>query len=378
MDFGDVLTQPRLYIIKVALSGWGRKSSSTKLARNYISEAMERANELRLKAAQHQDALATAEDIEYFRVVPGVGSAEGLVNAFALCGRCGKPEHHGGGHAYTPQQRIALSYDELRRFEKKAGIQNAALLPMVQELYDSNEYANYTKESQLEVKNAHLVFISNTTTENFENLVDGSELADGGFLNRNFFMTGERTKRISRPKAPPKPVVQPIIDELARQLAKVPTDGTELVVGMTAEAERMWDAYYETLEETEENARLDSIGIRLMPLLAFTSGKTEVDADLMQSILVILDFQARVREILRPNLGENPQAKLENKILTVLRRRGALTESELKQYTNARRVGSGVFENVFRHLRTSRQVIGKQVRSGNRTVNKYELNPESI
>lgn len=44
--------------------------------------------------------------------------------------------------AFETFDNIVLIFDEFRRFEKKANIDGATLFPMLNELFDKNDYAN--------------------------------------------------------------------------------------------------------------------------------------------------------------------------------------------------------------------------------------------
>ena len=242
-DF-DLPCQPRLYVVKVAKSAWLRKSTSTRFAGKFV-----------------QSVLATLSQEKYSPrdwpdIIYGVGSAEGL-------GTCLTPLDPTG---VAPQvtRRAVLVFDEFRRFEAKAGIRNSALLPMVHELYEANEYSNVIKDkgTSIEIKDGHLVFLSNTTEENYSNLVNAPEFRDIGFLNRLMLVSSQSRKRIAKPKAPSESVLAPIRKELASYISSLPPlneDGSaslEVVIPLSPGAEIMWDDWYQSLEETDETARL--------------------------------------------------------------------------------------------------------------------------
>src|SRR5262249_12241184 len=133
--------------------------------------------------------------------------------------------------------------------------------------------------------------------------------------------------------------------ELAGYLAALPpldVDGTasnEIIIDLTPEAASMWIDWYNNLDEVEETTRLDNIGMRLMALLAFTSGQQIVAAELMRRILDILEHQSLVREAYKPTQGMTLAAKIEDKIITQLHKRGPLTLNDLRRYTHAERLG---------------------------------------
>ena len=257
-DF-DLPCQPRLYVVKVAESAWKRKSTSTEFAQRFVRSALKLAS------------CPQTSSSEWPKVIYGVGSAEGL------------------GKSLMPgTQRVVLVFDEFRRFQAKASIKGAALLAMVNELYERNEYDNYTLSCPLNVKDGHLVFLSNSTIETYKNLLDGSEFVDLGFLNRLLVVTGNTDKRIAQPQAPPETVLAPIRRELAEYVRNLPplnsedSASQEVVISLTQEAVQMWNEWYRRLEETSETARLDNLGMRLMGLLAFSSGQRRIDERLLK------------------------------------------------------------------------------------------------
>jgi Protein of unknown function (DUF3987) len=253
--------------------------------------------------------------------------------------------------------RVALIFDEFRRFDKKANIEGSVLGSIINELSDGNTYANYTKTDQLEIRNGHLGVLANTTEESFLTLVSAPETVGSGFLNRFFLVIpGADRKRVSRPEEPEEMILGPIRTKLAESFAKLPplTIGgkpqEEIVIGMTPNAEQIWTDYYDNLEETDATARLDNIGMRLMGVLAFTSGKQQVDENLVRSVLDILEYQRTVREIYYPAEAVTRRTKIGMKILSVLRQRGPMTSGDIRRYTNADREDPEMFKSVMDEL----------------------------
>lgn len=336
-DFA-VPCQPRLYALKISPSAWRRKSTSTRFADNFLQTVLKR---LPPDQLDHYSSLA----------LYGVGSAEGLAVHLEP-----RTVDIGGLEFRRSTRRALLVFDEFRRFEAKAGIEGSALRPMVNELFDSNRYDNLTKTTALRIEDGHLGFLSNTTEENYRNLVGAREFLDIGFLNRFFLVVSDTRKRVSRPKAPAESDLKPILQELSKYLAALPLlnpDGSaseEVVIPLTAEAEGMWDEWYCGLEETPETARLDNLGMRVMGLLAFTSGRKEIGAELLGSVLEILEYQRRVRSIYRPIVADNACARMEQKIRHALERYGHLKERDLRRYTNADRDGLAIFNKAVSAL----------------------------
>jgi hypothetical protein len=337
-DF-DLPVQPRLYVLKVAKSAWRRKSTSTRLAERFVQNAAEEVSSL--------DPCYRA------KVIYGVGSAEGLGHALKPS-KVRKQNAEADHCQFT--KRAILSFDEFRRFEAKAGIRSSVLLPMVNELYESNQFDNLTNEHPFQIQDGHLSFLSNTTEETFKNMLNAPEFRDLGFFNRLFTVVSDSRKRIAKPKAPPEDLQGPIRAKLAGYFAALPQlndDGSatkEIVIPLSPEAERKWEKWYRDLPETEETARLDNLGMRLMGLLAFSDGRSEIDEESLQSVLDILEYQRQVRLLYRPIEAENPSARMEQKILRAIRQHGPLSRRELYKRTHAERDGVRILTDAMRSL----------------------------
>jgi Protein of unknown function (DUF3987) len=334
-----------LYVLKVAESAWRRKSTSTRFAEKFVSPIL-------------QDALFGQYEDYASLVVYGVGSAEGLGTRL-------RSKADPAGNSVTTR-RVVLVFDEFRRFEAKSSIDGSALRPMVNEMFESNQYENLTKTTSLQIPDGHLGFLSNTTEATYRNLVAAGESVDLGFLNRFFLVVGHSRKKIARPKAPPESELAPIREELKGYLEKLlPLNANgsaseEKVIRLTPGADAAWADWYQNLEETAETARLDNLGMRLMGLLAFTSGEDLIDEELLCSVLDILKYQEEVRAIYQPITGENPDAKMEQRILRELRQRGPLSERDLRRYANADRSGLETFRRAKNMLIDAKEIRARK------------------
>jgi Protein of unknown function (DUF3987) len=316
--------QPRLYVCKIAPSAWSRKSTSTRCAEELLRKAL--------------SGTGMPETLR------GVGSAEGLADALTPCTR-----------------RVALIFDELRRFEAKCSIQSSALLPMTNELFESNHYQNRTKGQDVKIENGHLTFLSNSTEQTWQDLHNAAESKDIGFLNRMFLVTGKTDKRIPRPTSPAPQQIQPILADLSDLFSALPAlnaDGSassERVLPFTPQAQETWDTWYLRLEQSAETARLDTIGLRLFSLLAFTSGKQSIDEDVVRATLAILDYQQHVRTLYAPIEASNLDSRMEEKIRRVLSK-GPQSERDLQRFTNAHRDGLRVFVGARDRMQNAKEI----------------------
>ena len=157
--FGDLSSRTTLYILKVARSGWSRKSTSTRLCEKLVQ-----------RAVIHTGGLSEMADgvPSPLEIIPGVGSAEGLMQLFRH-----QVTNRDGILHWVGNPRLVVRFDEFRRFEKKSKGDSAVLLHMLNELFDSIHYTNATRDETRvsRIDNAHLGFISCTTDESFQHLV---------------------------------------------------------------------------------------------------------------------------------------------------------------------------------------------------------------
>ena len=333
-DF-DLPCQPRLYTLKIAPTAWNRKSTSLRLTDQFLREC-------KLPGAA--------------RVIYGAGSAEGLAQLMAEPTNSG-PLDVGGSPS---NRRVLLYQDEFRRLEAKAEIQSSALRPMLNEMFESNQYDNRTKRESIQIEDGHLSLVSNTTTASYEKLVNAAESKDIGFLNRLFLVTGSTKRKIAKPKKPLEQILAPIrtrLKELFESLPPLAKGKAEpVIVPLTPEAEVKWCSWYEALEETEETARLDNLGMRLLGLLSFLNGQREIDGALVQAVLDILEYEKRVRHEIKPVDGESPAAKHEQRIVNVLKNRGPLCERDLQRHANASYHGLELHSRAVKSLAQSRVI----------------------
>jgi hypothetical protein len=352
LDFGGLPTQPRFFVLKIAPPGEFRKSTSTNLMQKFVAGLLGQVLD-----AQGRDAtdITNEEAGRLHYVLDGVGSGEGLV------GMLSRFPH------------ITLVFDEYTRFAAKANADGSTLPMILNELHDKNEYANPTKGS-LEKENlsilrgVHLSFSANMTTEQYENM-DGDEFSSSGRFSRFFLMATNRLKRIACPVEPSEAELKPIRDKLAGYLSKlIPEEGKEqkeILLTMTPQARRLWIDWYHDRERAPEATRLDSIALRLMSVLAFTSGKNRVDRETMEAVLAIVNHQLTVRKVLKPSTGKTPFTKLWDKILHQLSIRGPLTRTQLQQRTNAARdEGIDVFNKVLNSLIETKMIVSGKKGNG--------------
>lgn len=378
--------QPRMYLLKVQESAFGRKSTSLKAAKKVIKAATTRASEMTAEKVSLDNVLATSpadrnvEERRILKVLPNAATGEAVVKEFSTCSICGSSvnanvheDKDDKSHDFETLHHIAFTYDEFRTFEKKAGSANSTLMNVFTEAFESNELSNVSAGSPYYADNAHVVFLANTTTANFNSMKEAREMLDTGFLNRFFIIAASSDKRFRWAEQPPAADVDTLVEKFAYIIHKVQAvreRGEELEVQITDAADALWKTFYDELPRTEAYARIDTIGTRLMLLFAITRGENVdgnvvvVDVEIMQKVILLLSYQMKIRMLLRPMTGDK-SSRIEQAIYRRLES-GPATDAQLLAATNCERDGcTEEFDSKLLHLKANgrlRQIplTGKQ------------------
>jgi hypothetical protein len=268
--------------------------------------------------------------LQPMNILYGVGSAEGL--AIAL----------------RRNPRLLLAYDELRVFVDKSNVQNSALLPMVAALFDGHNWDNPTarRARSVSVRGARLALLGCCTTQTYADMWSNDAIAIG-FPNRLFLVGGTKTRSVAWPAAPNPEEVAHLQALMSAQLLHLPA-----ALGIDSDAKEVWEAWYQGLQPTEHAKRLDTIGLRLLGLLAFTQDKTSVDLEVVVAVIDILDYELRLRELTDPIDADNRVARLEQAIRKVLgcNQGPTLRKRDLRRRTHADRYGLWAFDRALENL----------------------------
>lgn len=257
----------------------------------------------------------------------GVGSAEGLAKAHEDC------------------SRVALVVDELKTLLQKTQIRGSVLLPMLATLYEQIYYQNETQNTSINLDNARLSIMANSTLDTYESLWDHEALAIG-LVNRLFLVTNNPKARVAWPHNPDSHALGRIAERIRLQiLTPLPAPYT-----ITLEAQRIWAAWYDNLPKSEFAKRLDGLGFRIMPILTATTDKTQVDTDIVTAVTALLDYELEVRKALQPIDADNACARAEQKIVRMIEVHGPMDRRDLGRYTHAHRMGEWVFRTALENM----------------------------
>ncbi len=268
------------------------------------------------------------------RILYGIGSSEGLMREL------------------NHNQQILVCYDELKSFVDKSKIQNSNLLPMVTSMFEGENWDNVTKQSKqsLSIRGGHLSLIGCCTLDTYAEMWTPESISID-LPNRLFVLLGKRKGKVALPQPPNEKILSEIRKKITNQIESLPLKSDKrLVLELTDEAKECWKAWYENLPNNIHARRLDTIGLRLLALIAFTTDKASVDLETVETVRTILDYEFDIRKLTDPINAENKIARLEESIRRVLEVRGTLKERELRRKIHADRVGLWAFDKAIENL----------------------------
>jgi hypothetical protein len=267
----------------------------------------------------------------------GVGSAEGLANSL---------QKNPAG--------VVLCYDELQALIAKSKIDSSTLLPMVASLFEQTKYENATKNQTLKVDDARLSLIGCCTTDTYANMWTKDAIAIG-LPNRLFVVWADRKKRVSWPEPRDPSKVEAIRLRIIEQLARLPKN-----FDMTPEAKKLWQHWYDQLPSSVHTKRLDTMGFRLLGLIALTADKDAIDVSTVETVISILDYELTVRTLTDPIDADGTIAQLEGAVRRQLKAHRCLTERDLRNKTSADRKGIWAFKAAIANLVSAKDIFQRQ------------------
>jgi hypothetical protein len=172
--------------------------------------------------------------------------------------------------------------------------------------------------------------------------------------NRLFVVDADAKPKRAWPESPDAAALDGIRQCIQHQLARLP-----LTLDITPDARARWEQWYNDLPTSEHAKRLDTIGFRLMPILALTTDtdKDCVDVDIIERVIAILDYELRLRVLTDPIDADDRIAKLEERVRRALKARGPLTKRRLRQCVHADRDGLWAFEAALKNLISNNDIV---------------------
>lgn len=296
------------------------------------------------------DFFRSCVDSETLKICSGVGSAEGLANAF------------------KNTMQLVLVWDEFKVFVQKAKIQSSILLPCVSSLFDLNGYESFTKNRAVSLDHVHLSILAASTVETYQTMFTSTFL-DIGLLNRLFVVIDHAERKFAIPRMVPEEVKGKLGGYLQICLNLVEyliREKRPYLMPIHPEAMRLFEKWYLKSPSSIFTKRLDTYGHRLMPLLAINSLKTEVDVETVKKVIDLLNYELVARREVDPVDCDNKIAALEERIRRKLSN-GPLSKRELERSLNKSRCGIWLWETAIKNLIAYGEI------HGNAEVKGYEL-----
>lgn len=281
-------------------------------------------------------------------VLHGVGSAEGLARTL------------------SEKRHVVLCYDELKALMDKASIEGSALLAITASMFEGNRWSNPTKDPKqsIQVNDGHLSLLGCCTIDTYGRMWT-SEAISIGLPNRLFVVGADRKRKVAWPEEPDQSRVDDLWRRIKGQLECLPK-----ILDISAQARTEWERWYLSLPASQHAKRLDSLGFRLMGIIAITNDKESIDTETVQSLLEILNYELYVRQLTDPIDADNNIARLEERIRRAVRARGPLSQRDLQRYTSAHRSGLWAFDQAISNLKRAGQI------SFENATSRYVLNLE--
>lgn len=144
---------------------------------------------------------------------------------------------------------------------------------------------------------------------------------------------------------------------------------------ITTSAREAWEKWYYAKPRSIHATRLDTIGFRLMGLLAMSMDKADIDDEVIFVVTRLLDYEYQVRQLTDPIDADNKIAALEQKIKNVLEVLNEwVPDRELRQRTHAHRAGLWAYNQAIKNLKQYDEIEAD--RRGKKDF--YRLNPEFV
>lgn len=314
-------TQPRLYTVLVGESASDKKSTAI------------------LKAIEHFE---TVFKDDFFSAL-GLGSAEGLQRVFKVASKKAKSK---------TRTNVLLAFDEFKAFISKCKIKNSVLLECVNSLFETNKYENHTQRTSV-IVHGQLSLIGASTIQTYERIYT-SAFTDIGFPNRIFLVIGTATTSHSLPGEIPKKKLN-VMSANLKAILKFIGDG--ITYDIDPGAWEYYDDWYANIHRKSiHSKRLDGYCLRLMMLLAANSLRPTIDMSVVKDAVALCNWQLEIRKVYDPIDADNTIAAMEERIRRKLKQKGPLKDYELKQLTQANRVGLWLYDKAKKNLQMAEEV----------------------
>lgn len=233
--------------------------------------------------------------------------------------------------------------DEFKQFIKVCGYSNSDLLDLVTQLHSDTTAESHKSGVHNKVDEAYLSVLGACTLAAYSDIYAGSAL-DLGFTNRIFIVPGSRVKR----KPLPRPFEQEeLIPMSAAIQAMVMWCERHPVITISMNAKRIYSEWYMEYTVSDYSRRIEDYAMRFMALLAVARGEPQITDTVVRDTIDLMTWQIAMRQQYDPIDADGFMAKMESKIVRILRSGDEVPHWQLYNRTNARRAGQDVFDKAI-------------------------------
>jgi hypothetical protein len=159
----------------------------------------------------------------------------------------------------------------------------------------------------------------------------------------------------------------------------LPLEKSPTTITTSAEAIEVLNAWFATVkarkyEDDQVRTRINTIALRKALVLAWLQNEFTITAEVMGKVTRWCDWQLSVRADLFLSETDNAVACLQQKIEKTLKRKGEMSRSLLYRNTNAKRVGTVIFDQALKGLLRDNTV--KETQGSRRDTKIYGIPPK--
>jgi hypothetical protein len=344
--YGQYLESPEHFFYTAFLTVFGLSVADTL----YLKSQCELQPRLYLvilgESAQARKSTALEEVVKFFKNFFKQGT-------FAVCR--GAASGEGLAKVMEESKKALLYYDELKMFVSKCNIKQSTLLTATNTLFESNCYENRTSKNSIVIENAYVSMLAASTIDTFAGMFN-DKFMHIGFINRLFLVPGDTDKCFPFPKEIPQGDIKELHNQLQERLALIQNMNS---ISITPNAEKLWAEYYVKLKEMNSpfTKRLDTYGLRLMPLIAINDSEAQVDEVTVQKVIDLIRWQHNIREIHDPKDIKGTVAKMEERIRRALSIKPKWRKTDLQRRVNYSQYGIWVFDQAVKNLEKNDECI---------------------
>lgn len=358
---------PRMYTIKIAKPGSGKGTSDERVRDLFCSERWEglQRTEAPMLWSNPQEFIWRGRGIGAQVVSPA--SAPGLIKAIEER-KPKKGETVNPLETWRPMPRVITMSEEMRGLFANFANEStgAGLESVLCELYDRDSFTSTaTKDRGPASGKLMYSLLGGITKEGWDSVFSKVESVESGFLSRVNIVGTEEDRTVAGLKAPNFETLRNKIFPVILDLEKNPR-----TLDAAPSAMAYMDRWYSRLELPEgiSRARLNVHAWRTALHLAWLHGHGSIlEADVDGGIR-IAEYQAKMREFYAPPEGETRGARCEAAIRKVVTGRRRMTVRELKQRTNYKRFGIGLWDKSLQGLVKAGEVRIQESDVGRKTV----------